>query len=180
LDPADVVSQVRLHELEAELSDAELVTARQAQVSLRSTWLQDGDRCSKRFFSCLKQRSTSNQITALRSSSGQALTHISDILQEATDYYCLHLNEAQSSSSATAATDRLYLLSHLSETLDPLLSTVLDSPITAAEIGAAIKEMPGPDGIPSEFFQIFSDLTVPLLVDLYNYLGRLKNYRQIS
>jgi hypothetical protein len=172
-DPQDYTTQALLHELEAEINDADLISARKAQEALHSAWITDGDCCSKIFFSLLRLRSSSNRSEAVCDRQGSTLTGISDILLEATRYYKFHLNEDLSSQLPSASRDRASLLSNFLNTLDPALAAELNAPISAEEVSSAINAMPrgrvpGPDGIPSKFFQVFSDLTVPLLVAVFN------------
>ena len=49
----------------------------------------------------------------------------------------------------------------------------LDAPVSVDEVRASLKLMqngkaPGPDGFPIDFFKKFSDLLVPLLLDMFN------------
>jgi hypothetical protein len=133
---------------------------RVAQQTLRAAWLTDGNRCTKHLFSYLRIRSAGNQLKAVMSLSGELLTTTPSILEEASKFYKAHLNEDTTSTAPTAAFDRLYLLSHLLDRLDPDLSYSLSLPITEVEVLSALQllpkgRVPGPDGIPIEFYCIF-------------------------
>jgi hypothetical protein len=93
---------------------------------------------------------------------------MSEILGLATDYFWTHLNDNATATCTTIDEDQAHILSFVSQQLSMEDSTWIDLPITQTEVKFAIKGMPqagtpGPDGIPSEFYSIFSNLAVPLL-----------------
>jgi hypothetical protein len=96
---------------------------------------------------------------------------MSTILQLATDYFRLQLNDNNSAGCTTLEEDREYILSSLEDRLTAPQAASIDRPITAEEVYTAIERMPrgrtpGPDGIPTEFYLISKLLVIPLLTEV--------------
>jgi hypothetical protein len=83
-----------------------------------------------------------------------------------------YLNE-DSVAVSSAPSDRRYIVAQILSRLGPVSSQSLDCPITQEEVLQAIRSMPrrwipGPDGLPLDFFSIFSDLLAPVLTKVFN------------
>jgi hypothetical protein len=121
----------------------------------------------------LRVWSASNQIKLVVDSVGNRLESTPIVLCKATDYYRHHLNEDNTITSSTAAEDRCYLLEQLLTRLDPAFSLRLDALINETEVLHAncsmpLGRLPGPDGIPLEFYLRFHETLVPLLTRVFN------------
>lgn len=147
--PQDTSYQDDLHRTSEHLKEFEASKAEW----IKARWIQDGDKCSSLFFRSFKQMSKATEISAVINDDGAILRRWEDMAKEAVAHF-----------------EKLF--SHVQEENPPALQQVLDSQMksidaaeqelmektsTLSELHVATKalskgKVPGPDGIPLEFF----------------------------
>ena len=136
-----------------ELMDKEAkMWAQQAHVS----WLKDGDRNTNFFYTKDSQRRRRNHIKGLCDNNNRWCTQKQGIIDTVVDFY----QSLFTSANLDSFDEVLDEISHL-VTLD--MNAQLTDTFLVAEVEAALKEMallkaPGPDGMPSLFYQSYWSL----------------------
>lgn len=130
-----------------------ILKARDASIVQRSraTWLKEGDANTKYFHSCIKRRSSSNSIKALKVGDGWAVSP-TDVRKEVVDYFTTHV--------ANPLCDRPKLDGVPFATLSDEENVNLIAPFSLMEIEAVVKDSegdksPGPDGYNFAFIKEF-------------------------
>lgn len=124
---------------------------------------------TKEFFNREIRRKKKQIITELKTKSGETIRDPKEINKEIFDYY-KHLYKSDGYSEED--TDKL--LKKIDKKLTQTQRQIINEPFDAREIKSTIRKLntgkaPGIDGIPSEFYQEFSEEVAPILTKLYNY-----------
>lgn len=157
-DPTLSDQKVRLDHL---LADYYGDTCEAARVKAGLKHHCEGKRPIRYFTALVKQRAESSDITSLtciRNGNNVSMTHIEDILEEASNFYATlyscKLSDAQMKSAPC------YLKKNVVRKLTASQKDFCDEPLTTEELGSALKKLssgkaPGIDGLPTEFFKMF-------------------------
>ncbi|KAL3702291.1 hypothetical protein R1sor_020313 [Riccia sorocarpa] len=166
-DPANVSSQFKLKEAQHQLQSWEAEKARWLQKHLDRKWEQQGDRCSKLFFSTVRARKAQTAIHALKDENGTLHTDEKKIMDLTASYFAQILQEPPENTSQLQATETL--LAQTTTCVSAQERDTLQADFSAQELLVAAKllgrnKCPGPDGIPLEFFLCLWDTICPLLL----------------
>ena len=119
-------------------------------------------------FSQTHQEKKKNQINKIRNEKGEVTTDNTEIQRIIRDYYeQLYGNKMNNLEEM----DRFWeKFNH--QRLNEEEIEIMNNPITSTEIQAVIKNLPknkssGPDGFPGEFYQIFGEDLMPILLKLF-------------
>merc|ERR1711895_250856 len=150
-----------------------LITTNKAEFLLRRTrctYYEHGDRASRLLAFQLKHQAASRLITQIRASPDTLATTPSEINDAFTSYYT-NLYRSEAPPDDTVMNEFLDSVDFPS--IGDAAKRALDAPVSVDEVRASLKLMqngkaPGPDGFPIDFIKKFSDLLVPLLLDMFN------------
>ena len=137
------------------------------KIRSRASWLEEGERPTKFFFSLEKRKQEKARITKLRIEQ-TVVTTDKDILAEAQSFYQQLYNHYNGDSDLQHE-----LLELLEKQLSAETKESCEGPITEAEMTTARKKMhmnksPGPDGLTTEFYHTFWNDIAPDLLEVYN------------
>ena len=132
--------------------------AESARVRAKIQWEEEGERCSKFFFSLEKKQQASRAMNALRTPDGKIVTDQAGILAEAGRFY--HQLYSAENIDREALEN---MLSKITKKISPDSKAKCDSPISLKELTQALKGMPngkspGTDGLTVEFYKRFWDI----------------------
>lgn len=138
----DHAIQLEIRSLEQLINDDDLHAAHIAQERLHAQWLQDGEKCSKRFFLDLKSRSAANIILAIRDVEGVLLTDPMAIRDTITSFFWEVLAAISSTSFTDVARAQAWVLQHMTDRISEFAKSFLQEPISGREILVALRAMP--------------------------------------
>lgn len=177
LDPDHLGLQQEVKIATEWLGNFDKAKATWVEQNIQAHWLQDGDRCLKRFFKSFKGLYSSKQILALfdeentlATSCGTSWEEMADIVSK---FFKNSLGESAlpTDSSHSQAIDSV--LEVVSDKLTVEEKETLNAPLSIEELGEAalnLKKLrcPRPDGIPAELYQSMWTTVGPLLHHLIN------------
>ncbi|KAL3679780.1 hypothetical protein R1sor_022736 [Riccia sorocarpa] len=166
-DPSNISSQLKLEEVQHDLSSWETEKARWIQHLLDRNWEEEGERSTKLFFNSIKSRKKQTTVHALQDDAGVLHTENDKILQLASEYFVNILQEPPVQTTQQLAAEDI--LSKVQAQVTMLERESLQRLFTGEELHNAAKllgrsKCPGPDGIPLEFFLLFWETVSPLLL----------------
>jgi hypothetical protein len=147
-NPNDFEKEKELkEELQRLMEQEELSLKQRAKVD----WLRHGDKNSKYFHACVRQRQRRNSVEKINDAGGQLCT-----TQEAIEKAFVGYFEALFTSRQPAHVDRC--INAITRRLSVEMNAKLDAPFGEAEILEALTQMaafkaPGPDGFTADFYQ---------------------------
>ena len=166
---ADDAAAARVAVLRDQLDSVTSAATSRAILRARVRWLEEGETCSAYFFSRFRSRPDQSSTSLLRDASGLRFSSSDTRRQHIKEYYtrvyaCPPVDTAACDSFLSSVS----LPRISSDDIDSLLT-----PFTSDELSAAIRALParrapGPDGIPYEWYQTFSDELAPLLLPFFN------------
>ena len=156
-----------VNDLERQIDDINTEKLRGVQIRSRAKWFENGERPTKYFFSLEKRKQPLNTITELTTQDGKITSNI-DILEATRKFYQDLYTEAPVDNGKQE-----WFLHQLETSLSDIDKNYCEGQITEKELKRAIENMnrnkaPGPDGIPIEFYQHFSDDIVEPLIAVFN------------
>ena len=161
-------------ETERQITEIDTAKARGVQIRSRATWIEQGERSTKYFFSLEKKKQPNNTIRELETEK-ETVTNDMDILTTTHRFY----QELYSEENTEIDLDQQeWLIQQLDKTLDEHEQSLCEGPIATEELRTALQEAkrnkaPGPDGIPTEFYETFwaelKDNLIEVLNDNYEY-----------
>uniref|UniRef100_A0A8C5M042 Reverse transcriptase domain-containing protein n=1 Tax=Leptobrachium leishanense TaxID=445787 RepID=A0A8C5M042_9ANUR len=169
LDPQSFRSLVLLR---AELNKILNDQASRSITLTNQTYYSQGNKCGKLLARALKNRHQTTFIPKIRRGGGRPMAYTTgDIASEFHQYYSTLYNNRPDIAPPTV------IDSFLAKTIGPTLArnhrTLLDSPITAAELKQALKltphgKSPGPDGFTTLYYKTFQNILTPFFVQAFN------------
>lgn len=167
VDPNSELFQQELAEAEGKVNE---FTERQAQWSEESSqrhWASQGDKCSKAFFAAFKKQIVSKEIAELMGEDGIIYTGWEDLERITLQ----HFSKLFGVDHAVSEEAMLAALEPLTEQITQAERLAMEAPLTLDELHQAAKLMarrkvPGPDGIPIEFYLALWEEVGPALLNL--------------
>lgn len=142
--------------------------------SIQARWLKDGDRCSKVFFKTFKGLSASKQIPTLFKEDDTLATSWEEMADVVSNFFKKNLGESDTVTEPAHSQALEEVLEGVSDRLTVVEKEALNAPLSIDKLGAAAKTLkklkcPGPDGIPTEFYNSLWTTVGPLLHRLINH-----------
>ena len=128
-----------------------------------------------------KKNREKNQINKIRNEKGEVTTEDAEIQRIIRDCYeQLHGNEVDNLEEMNRFLEKFNL-----SRLNQEETEIMNNPITSPEIKAMIKNLPknkspGPDGFTEEFYQIFREELMSILLKLFKQLQRKEHFQTHS
>lgn len=149
--------------------DAFITTATErAALRCRTNWLEQGETPSFYFFSRFSTRADTSLTSLLRDTQGSPFPSLDTRRQHiATHFRRVYSAPSFDVSACSAFLDPLPIPS-----LSPSALASLLAPFSISELETTLQQLhsrkaPGPDGLPYELYQTFSDSLVPILLPLF-------------
>lgn len=157
----------RIIHLEEKIKEIEERKCKGAMVRSRAKYIVEGEKCTKFFFNMEKNRQRSGMIKELRSKDGEKVTETQDILKEIKDFY-----EELFRSERLDLEHKHFFEERIKARVDDDDKKLAEKEIGKEEIEEAIMQLsngksPGRDGIPNEFYKVFSKVLIPILKEVY-------------
>src|SRR6185295_1498890 len=158
-----------VQDLRQQLDDVIAQASSRATLRARIRWLEEGETCSAYFFSRFRSRSSSATLSVLCDNNGQSFSSVAD--RHA--YILSYFSSVFASPSVSSSNISSFLSSLSFPSLPASTASFLLSPISVDELRSTIRALPpcrapGPDGIPYEWYQTFSEDLIPILLPLFN------------
>ena len=141
-----------------------------ARVRSRIKWYEEGETSSKYFHDLEKKRCKDKLWTAILDENGVLKHGTENVLKRQIEYYKKLYKE-----EPTSYEKQQFFLSNITKTLSQTSYDYLEEPLSLDEQFFAVKAMkmnksPGPDGLTSEFYQVFWNVISPIFMEVISYI----------
>ena len=163
----------KIVKLKNELDLLQIQKTKDSKRRTKLTWLRDGEKCSKFFFSLEKNNIVSNTIYRLKNNEGNYIYDEHEILDSIKNYYSSLYEQRNIGNDSKYELLEKFTYDLKLNKLNDEEKTFCDQEIDIHDLENAIKNLnkgssPGFDGLPAEFYQTFFDDIKYLLLDYYN------------